>query len=60
MKYFEILEVLTNGQQSSQIYVLEHDIEVIYKPAYIILTTSLNASHFVVTVAMKQSFFFYL
>lgn len=35
MKYYEILEVLANGQPSTQMYALEHDTEVIYKPAYI-------------------------
>lgn len=56
MKYFKIFEVLANEQPSSQMYALGHDIKIIYKPAYIIVTSSLNSSHFVVTVTMR--FFF--
>lgn len=53
MKYFKIFEVLANEQPSSQMYTLGHDIKIIYKPAYIIVTSSLNSSHFVVTVTMR-------
>lgn len=56
MKYFKIFEVLANGHPSSQMYALEHDIEIMYKPAYIIVTSSLISSHFVVTVTMKWFF----
>lgn len=56
MKYFKIFEVLANRHPSSQIYTLEHDIEIMYKPAYIIVISSLISTHFVVTVTMKQFF----
>lgn len=56
MKYSKIYEVLANGHPSSQMYALEHDIEIMYKPAYIIVTSSLISSHFVITVTMKWFF----
>lgn len=56
MKYSKIFEVLANGHPSSQMYALEHDIEIMYKLAYIIGTSSLIFSHFVITVTMKRFF----
>lgn len=52
LKYLKSWQMGTHHHRCN---ALEHDIEIMYKPAYIIVT-SLISSHFVVTVTVKRLF----